>query len=275
MASSAPGKRELGLSREDVEELLMHEAMFLEDSKLIAELEEKGYRLLLAEVRQRKTFEKSFDKLVSKGCAPNILFSGLYYLLRTEKQQTSCKLPGKREIRSLETCLRKGVEGILAFEKKYEEAHRTMVFSHFVCGQSAGPDQSNLYWTWRDLASQAKTPCLTETMLAYAEMLRAWWTPRSDALKTYAPVHNCVYAKMVTGQPQFSIVAELNSSFLGRCIEPATLRKNLSRFQKRNQKSYLSLLAGLSEAHYDPLSLESVKPVNWLILFGDKADKSK
>jgi len=124
--ASAPSKHESGLPREDVEE-----AMFLQSSKLIAEFEEKGFAVVLAEVRHRKAFEESFDKLVSKGCDPDILFWGLYFLLRTEQRRTSCQLPGKREIRSLESSLRKGVEGILAFEKKYEEPHRTMVFSHF------------------------------------------------------------------------------------------------------------------------------------------------
>ena len=62
--ASAPSKHESGLPREDVEELLMHEAMFLQSSKLIAEFEEKGFALVLAEVRHRKAFEESFDKLL-------------------------------------------------------------------------------------------------------------------------------------------------------------------------------------------------------------------
>lgn len=208
MASSAPGKRELGLPHEDMEELLMHEAMFLESEKAITEAEEtKGFGFLLGEVRQWKPFQESFDKLVSKGCSPYILLHGLNHLLRTEQQQTSSQLPRKREIRSLETRLLKGVESILAFEKKYEEAHRTMVFSHFSYRQNAGLHEHDFYLNRRDLSSQAQNPCLTQKMLGYAEMLHAWWTPRSDALRTYASVHNCVYAKVVTGK----------SSILGSC----------------------------------------------------------
>jgi hypothetical protein len=265
MACSAPSKTQLGLPRENVEEMLMHEAIVREGFEFEAEFKEKGYSPLLAEVRERKTFEESFDKLVSKGCAPDVLFLGLYSLLRTAKQQMPLQLPGKREIRSLETCLHKGVEGILAFEKKYEGAYRTM---DFLRDLNAGRPESDFYRNGRDLPSEAKTRGLTEQMLAYAEILRAWWTPRSDAIHAYASVHNCVYAKMVTGRAQFSIVAKLNTSFLGSHINADTLRKNLSRFERRYREFNMSLLAGLNEAHYTVLPLGSAKPVDWPTLFG-------
>jgi hypothetical protein len=112
-------------------------------------------------------------------------------------------------------------------------------------------------------------------MLAYADMLRSWWTPRSDVLKTFGSIYNCAYAKLATGKPQFSIVAELNSSFLGRPIEPATLRKSLSRFLKRYQHFYLNMDDHFRYPHSDPRSPTSAKVVDWPKLFGSKADKSK
>jgi len=73
--------------------------------------------------------------------------------------------------------------------------------------------------------------------------------------------------------PQFSVVAELNSSFLGgRPIEPATLRKNLSRFERRNQKFHSSLVAQLNEAHRLVLPVE---PFNWPLWRSDIKDSSK
>jgi hypothetical protein len=124
------------------------------------------------------------------------------------------------------------------------------------------------------LQAEEETYGVTHHMLAYAEMLQSWWTPRSDALKGYGSIYNCVYAKVVTGKPQFSIVAELNSSFLGLCVEPDTLRKNLSRFEQRNRKFYLQMVSDLRSEHG---STESTAPgpADWPKLFGSKADKSK
>jgi hypothetical protein len=272
MASAPSRNLELGLSREGMEEMLMSLEMASTNEEFDYEYEKNGPGFLVAFVRDRKMFQKSFDGLVGKGCRPKILFRGLHCLLWSELGETWCQLPGRREIRSLEASLRKGVEDIRAFEKKYAEAHRLRVLSHCVSRQSAGRDEYELYFNRRSPLSQATSTCLTDNMLAYAEMLRSWWTPRSDAIKGYASIHNCVYAKVATGQPQFSIVSELNSSFLGRYIEPATLRKNLSRFERRNQKFYITLVAQLDEAHR---LCRPVEPVNWPILFSGRVDKSK
>jgi hypothetical protein len=274
MASSAPSKTRLGHPREDVEDMLMLYAMVLESEKSDTEFEEaNGFGYILGEVREWEPFQESFDELVSKGCSPYILLRGLDFLLRNAQQPTTFQLPGKRKIRSLERCLCKGAESILAFEKEYEEAHRTMVVSHFVRSQGAGWDEADFYHNRRDLPSQAKTPCLVEKMLSYAEMLRAWSSPRVDALKTYASVHNCVYAKAVTGSPQLSIVAKLNSSFLGdSSIDPDKLRKNLLRFERRNRKFRSRLVRQLNEAHRLVLPVE---PFDWQLWSSDITDKSK
>jgi hypothetical protein len=274
MPSTVPSKTKLGLPREDVEELLMLRAMFLEEEKSNTEVEEaNGFRFLLGEVRYWKPFQDSFDRLVSKGCSPYILLHGLYYLLKAEQKQAAFQLPEKREIRSLETRLRKAVKSILAFEREYEEAHRLMVFSHFSYGQNAGPEELDFYMNRRDLPSQAQNPCLTQKMLGYAEMLRAWWTPRADALKTHAAVHNLLYTEIVTGEPQFPLIAEMNSGFLGGDpIEPATLGKNLSRFKKRNKKFHSTLVRQLQESH---CLVRPVEPFNWALWRSDIKDKSK
>jgi hypothetical protein len=114
-------------------------------------------------------------------------------------------------------------------------------------------------------------------MLTYAEMLRAWWTPRSDVIKSYGSIATCAYASLATGKPQFSIVAELNSSFLGRPIDPATLRKNLSRFEQRNRKFFMNMMSNLDHYHRDSWyqTRASADAVDWPKLFGSKADKSK
>jgi hypothetical protein len=67
----------------------------------------------------------------------------------------------------------------------------------------------------------------------------------------------------------------LNSSFLGRRIEPATLRKTLSRFEQRNRKFYIKMVMQLDDYHTFRFSLTSVDSVDWPKVFGSKPDKSK
>jgi hypothetical protein len=278
MASAPSRKYELGLPQEDMEDMLMSSEMAFDDAEYNAKCEEEGPAFPAKVVRQRKTFRESFDKLVGKGCRPEVLFRCLHYLLRSELREASCQFPGKREIRSLEASLRKGVEEIRAFEEKYAEAHSLRVLSHCVSLQGAGPYEYEHYFNRTSFLSEKESSCVTNSMLTYAEMLRSWWTPRSDVIKSYGSIANCVYAKLVTGKPQLSIVAELNSSFLGRHIEPATLRKNLSRFLQRNRKFFIKMLNHIGDHHdHDGWrsSRASEDRVDWPKVFGSKADKSK
>ena len=275
MASAPSRKYELGLPHEDMEDMLMSSEMAFDDAEYNAKCEEEGPAFPAGVVRQRKTFRESFDKLVSKGCHPEALFRCLHYLLRSELREASCRFPRKREIRSLEASLPKGVEEIRAFEEKYAAAHSLRVLSHCVSLQGAGPYEYELYFNRTSLLSEKESSCVTNSMLTYAEMLRSWWTPRSDVTKSYGSIANCAYAILATGKPQFSIVAELNSSFLGRRIEPATLRKNLSRFEQRNRKFFMNMMSNLEYYHHWSPSLASVDSVDWPKVFGSKPDKSK
>ena len=283
MASAPSRKHGLGLLNEDLEEWLMLEDMNLDALTFDVEREKKGLGFLVAEVRDRKTFQESFDRLVRKGCRPDILFLGLHYLLRSELHEVSCPLPGKREILSLATRLRKTVEDIRAFEKKYAEAHRLRAST--LCIHDPRPYDYELFFNARNSFSPW-IPALpgspipeeirgfTVDILAYAEMLQSWWTPRSDAVKSYAAIYNCAYAKVATGKPQFSIVSDLNTSFIGKSIQPDTLRKNLSRFQQRNRQFYLQMVSNLRSEH-GATDGTLPEPVDWPKLFGSKADKSK
>src|ERR1017187_3603123 len=132
MASAPSRKYELGLPHEDMEDILMSSEMAFDDAEYNAKCKEEGPAFPVVVVRQRKTFRESFDKLVSKGCYPEVLFRCLHYLLRSELREASCRFPRKREIRSLEASLRKGVEEIRAFEEKYADAHSLRVLSHCV-----------------------------------------------------------------------------------------------------------------------------------------------
>jgi hypothetical protein len=275
MASAPSRKYELGLPHEDMEDILMSSEMAFDDAEYNAKCKEEGPAFPAGVVRQRKTFRESFDKLVSKGCYPEVLFRCLHYLLRSELREASCRFPRKREIRSLEASLRKGVEEIRAFEEKYADAHSLRVLSHCVSLQGAGPYEYELYFNRTTLQSETESASVTNSMLTYAEMLRAWWTPRSDVIKSYGSIATCAYASLATGKPQFSIVAELNSSFLGRRIEPSTLRKNLSRFEQRNRKFYIKMVMQLDDYHTFRFSLTSVDSVDWPKVFGSKPDKSK
>jgi hypothetical protein len=265
-----------------MEEMLMTLEQELDYRQFRIEYEKKGPRFLVADVREKKTFQESFDRLVRKGCFPDILFLGLHYLLRSELRKASCRLPGKREVRSLEASLRKKVEEIRAFEERYEEAHRLRVFSHCRSLYGEGPHEYELYFNRTGPYSNLIVPlsgtmrrCVTDDMLAYADMLSSWWTPRSDVLTSFGLIYNCAYAKVATGKPQFSIVAELNSSFLGRPIEPATLRKSLSRFAQRYKNFYSDIDWHLTDGHTVQRKNESPELVDWPKLFGPKTDKSK
>jgi hypothetical protein len=275
MASAPSRKRELGLPREDMEEMLMSSEMDGDDAEYNAACGEEEKAFDAGVVRHRKVFQESFDKLVGKGCRPKVLFRCLHYLLRSELRQASCQFPGKREIRSLEASLRKGVEEIRAFEEKYAQAHSLRVLSHCVSLQGAGPYDYEPFFNRTSLQSERESSSLTSSMLAYAEMLRSWWTPRADVIKNYGSIASCVYASLATGKPQFSIVAELNSSFLGRRIEPATLRKNFSRFLQRNRKFSNKMLNHLGHHHEWASPRASADAVDWPKLFGSKPDKSK
>lgn len=274
MASAPPHKYELGLLHEDMEDMLMSSELAFDDAEYDAEFVEKGPAFPAEVVRDRKTFQESFDKLVGKGCRPEVLFRCLHYLLRSELREASCQFPGKREIRSLEASLRKGVEEIRAFEEKYATAHSLRVLSHCVSLQGAGPYEYELYFNRTISQLGTKSSCVTNSMLTYAEMLQSWWTPRFDVIKSYGSIANCAYASLATGKPQCSIVAELNSSFLGRHIEPATLRKNLSRFEKRNRKFFIKMVDHLDYYH-GWYSSASADALDWPKVFGSKADKSK
>jgi hypothetical protein len=182
MASAPSRKPRSNRPQEDMALMSLEEIR--DTQRFFNEYEKNGPGFLVAEVRDRKMFQESFDRLLRKGCRPSVLFLGLHHLRRFERREKSCQHPGKRELRSLETSLRKTVEDIRTFEKKYVEAHRVRVQSHSSSLRGPGEYEFELYVNRMKSLSRAET--VIDSMSSYAEMLRSWWTPALTSSKVTA-----------------------------------------------------------------------------------------
>lgn len=185
---------------------LMSEEEHLDRTTFLNEYEKNGPGLLVANVRHRKKeFQESFDSLVSDGCRPRLLFLGLHQLWKFAVREKACQHPGRRELRSLEASLRKTVKNVRDFEKKYLQAQRARFWGYHFCRQEQTPTDYVVFARWGEMLGY---------MLNYAEMLRTWRAPRSDVLKSYGAIYNCIYAQVATNSPKLSKIATLHSRFL-------------------------------------------------------------
>jgi hypothetical protein len=149
-------------------------------------------------------FTKAFDELVTLGCLPEMLACTLYVFCKSHHvdmlppyKDYCVSFPRKKQVAKCQKDLISVVRLIEFIENSVENTGVMEVLArHANCGEPPpGRKEAINILRW------------------YIASLSLWCVPRKDILQGYAPVPCCTYAKIATGQYQFSLVDELLQSF--------------------------------------------------------------